>query len=245
MQGQIGPARDGRALVLDVECRTSTRQRGPLHPVTITPEWQLETPHDLAAERVAMAFGGYCSCVLIADQVVPALQVAVQLLARDVPAPIAPAPDRGWVVGGAPAGCHCRRSFLPTAQAAAEHARSALHLAHRAGTTERRFGAFLDRVALAHDHFPVPPYDRVVERRVRDAGGMGQLWRAGLTPHQVADIAALVPGDERSPLPSTSARPPGRSTGSGWRPRCPAAPTPTSQRGWPGPTKCRTPHQRH
>jgi hypothetical protein len=199
VQGQIGPAADGRALVLDVECRTSTKQRGPLHPVTITPDWQLETPHDLAAERIAMAFGGYCSCVLIADQVVPALRVAVQLLARQAPAPIGPAPDRGWVVGSAPAGCQCRMSFLPTAQAAAEHARSALHLAHVAGTTERRFGAFLDRVVRAHDHFPVPAHDRALERRVRDAGGIGQLWRAGLTPDQIADIAALVPGSE--PLP--------------------------------------------
>jgi hypothetical protein len=199
VQGEIGPAADGRALVLDVECRTSTSQRGPLHPVTITPEWELETPHDLAAERVATAFGGYCSCVLIADQVVPALRIAVRLLARQEPAPIAPAPDRGWVVGSAPAGCHCRASFYPTAQTAAEHARSAQHLAHRAGTTERRFGTFLDRVSRAHDHFPLPAHDAALTHRVRDPGGLWALWRAGLTPHQVADIAALVPGDE--PLP--------------------------------------------
>ena len=200
MQGEIGPAADGRALVLDVECRTSTGQRGPLHPVTITPHWQLETPHDLAAERVAMAFGGYCSCVLIADQVVPALRIAVQLLARQEPAPIAPAPDRGWVVGHAPAGCHCRASFYPTAQTAAEHARSAQHLAHRAATTERRFGAFLDRVCRAHDHFPLPAHEPALGRRIRDPGGLWALWRAGLTPSQVADIAALVPGDELLPV---------------------------------------------
>jgi hypothetical protein len=186
--------------VLDVECRTSPRdRRGPLHPVTITPDWRLETPHDLAAERVAIAFGGYCACVPLADQILPALEVAVQLLARRAALPIAPAPDRGWVVGSAPAGCHCRASYFPTAQAAADHARSALHLAHRAGTTERRFDAFLDRVRRAHDHFPVPPHDRALDRRVRDVGGVSQLWRAGLTPDQVADLAGLVPGDE--PLP--------------------------------------------
>ena len=201
MQGQIGPAADGRELVLDVECRTSTKnRRGPLHPVTITPDWRLETPHDLEAERVAVAFGGYCSCVPIADQVVPALQLAVQLLARRVLAPIAPADDRGWVVGGAPAHCQCRTSFFPTAQAAAEHARSALHLAHRAGTSEQRFGAFLDRVARAHDHFPCPPHDRDLARRVRDPGGVWALWRAGLSPEQAAEIASLVPGDEPLPL---------------------------------------------
>lgn len=200
MEGQTGPAAEGRALVLEVECRTSPHdRRGPLHPVTITPDWQLETPHDLAAERVAMAFGGYCSCVPLADKILPALQIAVQLLARRAPLPIAPAADRGWVVGEAPTGCHCRAAYFPTALAAADHARSALHLGHRAGASERRFGAFLDRVGRAHDHFPVPAHDRALDRRVRDAGGVALLWRAGLDPAQVAELAALVPGDE--PLP--------------------------------------------
>ena len=200
VQGTIGPTADGRALELEVECRTSrAARRGVVHPVRITPDWQLDSPHDLAAERVAMAFGGYCSCVALADRVVPALQLAIQLLTRSALPSIAPAADRGWIVGRAPEGCFCGRHFFATAAAAADHARSAAHLAHRAGTTERRFASLLATVSEAHDHFPAQPPAAGLAERVRDPGGLGHLWRAGVHPERVAELAGLVPGDE--PLP--------------------------------------------
>ena len=58
----IAPGPDGAPLTLEIECRTSPRARkGALHEVTIEPDWAVSTPHDIAAERVAAAFGGYTS----------------------------------------------------------------------------------------------------------------------------------------------------------------------------------------
>ena len=47
-----------------MRCRTSpTAEDAWTHRVTIHPDWSVTTPHDLDAERVGMALGGYCSCV--------------------------------------------------------------------------------------------------------------------------------------------------------------------------------------
>ena len=59
-----GPAPGGRSLSTLVECRTSRSSvRGEPHRVSIAPDWSVQTPHDLDAERVGVAFGGYASCL--------------------------------------------------------------------------------------------------------------------------------------------------------------------------------------
>ena len=63
-----GPEPGGAPLEVVVRCRTSpTAEDARTHPVTIHPDWSVTTPHDLDAERVGMALGGYCSCVELVD----------------------------------------------------------------------------------------------------------------------------------------------------------------------------------
>ena len=109
----MGPGGPGRALEVDLECRTSKdARRGRPHPVTITADWSFESHHDLGAERVAAAFGGFTSCLGVADRAVPALQEAVHLLARALPAPVTAVSGRGWMVTAPAPRCLCRQRFF-------------------------------------------------------------------------------------------------------------------------------------
>ena len=79
------PTPDGGMLVMEVECRTSrAATRGKRHGLTIYPDWSFETPHDLAAERVAAAFGGYTSCLELEGAMAPVREL-LGLRARLVP----------------------------------------------------------------------------------------------------------------------------------------------------------------
>lgn len=190
MSGEIteaGPAPGGEALVVQVECRTTrSATRGRRHPVTIRPDWSVDTPHDLAAERVAAALGAYCSCLELVDSVVPALREGTQLLARSAfPALVHHGP-RGW--GVAPVdGCPCRQRLWPGPAPAAEHARSARHLAVRHSAPRARLARLLTDVEEAYGAAEVPPRPRGEHAAlVREPGGVAELWRAGVHPARVA-----------------------------------------------------------
>lgn len=77
----IGPGPGGGPLTLMLECRLSpTAVTGERHPVTIHADWRVETPHDLEAERVAAAFGGYTSCLELVDRTLPAFRTSLRML---------------------------------------------------------------------------------------------------------------------------------------------------------------------
>lgn len=194
MDGEIGPGGPGLALELEVECRTSRRAtRGRRHPVTVTADWALEGPHDLAAERVAAAFGGYTSCLGLADHVLPAAREAVQLLARRAPADITSIPDRGWMVGRPVTGCRCARWFFGTAQRAASHGRTVEHLATKHGADQRLLTQVLGAVGKHQDYRSPPDPTGRIAGLVRDSGGLAELWVAGMHPDRVAEIASALP----------------------------------------------------
>ena len=48
------PALPAAGLTFEVDCRTSPGDAGRPHLVTVTADWQLLTPHNLDAERVAV-----------------------------------------------------------------------------------------------------------------------------------------------------------------------------------------------
>jgi len=93
------------------------------HLVTIQPDWSRSTPHDIGLERVAMATGGYLSCVDLVDHEVPALRELLQLRARRVVPEITRAAARLWRLGDASPDCRCRSLGFGTAADVAEHAR--------------------------------------------------------------------------------------------------------------------------
>ena len=198
----IGPGGPGRALQLDLECRTSrASRRGRAHPVTITADWRFESPHDLDAERVAVAFGGFTSCLEVADRILPALREAVHLLARQVPVCVSPVSGRGWMVSEPVTRCDCHRMFYRSAAAAARHARSNVHLTRKYAADERLLGALLDAAAEQYDEFPRPDDpDRSLARLVREVGGPAELWGSGVHPDSIREMAELVPGCTE-PLP--------------------------------------------
>lgn len=74
-----GPAPAGHRLTVAIECTADVLERtGALHRIVIQPDWTVEAPHhDLDAERVARAFGGWCTCLHVAEHIVPAYRRAL------------------------------------------------------------------------------------------------------------------------------------------------------------------------
>lgn len=52
------------------------------HNVVLQPDWGVQVPHDLEAERTAAAFGGSCDCLQLVDRVVPAARRWLELQLR-------------------------------------------------------------------------------------------------------------------------------------------------------------------
>jgi len=175
---EAGVSVDG-PLTFEVECLTSrTARRGPRHPVTLHPDGVLETPHDLAAERVAVALGGYCSCLELAEAAPRFLADAVGLLTRRARPPLRRRADGRWSLRRS-SECGCPVSFRSAADAAA-HARAARHLAAVHGTRERLVRGILEGLGQV---LPSAARDAPeLAERVREPRGPDRLWAAGLHP---------------------------------------------------------------
>ena len=77
----IVPAPLGRELDLTIECTSDPYERfGTQHRVIIHPDWTVETPHDLEAERIARSFGGWSTCLAFVERVVPAYRGALEMM---------------------------------------------------------------------------------------------------------------------------------------------------------------------
>lgn len=188
------------ALTFEVECLTSrSARRGGRHVVTFHADGTLETPHDLAAERVAAAFAGYCSCLEIADTALPALAEVIGLLTRRARPDLRRRADGRWSLPRS-AVCECPHSFGAAAEAA-KHVRSARHLAARHRVAERLVRLLLDGVEAAVPR-PEALADAALQARVRERGGLARLWAAGLHPDDVADWAGLA-GAVHEALPAS------------------------------------------
>lgn len=186
------------ALTFDVECLTSrTATRGVRHSVTLHPDGYLDTPHDLAAEKVAAAFGGYCSCLQLAEAAPDLLAEAVGLLTRRTRPPLTRRPNGRWYLPRAST-CRCPPSYR-TPAAAAAHARSSRHLAARHSSRERAVRTILENLERT---LPAAPADHELAARIREASGLATLWQAGIHPDDVGtwlDLANAV----NEPLPVT------------------------------------------
>ncbi len=187
-------------LTFGVSCRSSASGPDQPHPVTLTPDWRLHTPHNLDAERVAVALGGVCPCVELADRTLPAVRGYVTHRLRLEPAAIAHAPDGSWLLTVDAVGC-CGEQGFPQARDAAAHLRRPLHWARRYGATVEAVTALaqriLDAVATATGD-PTVARQTVEPRcpapgaggpRLAEPNALAVLWDAGLHP---ADVAAVV-----------------------------------------------------
>lgn len=191
------PSPDGSPLTVTVPCTTDPGEDAPAvhHDVVLGPGWDLRTPHDLDAERVAAAFGSYSSCLRLVDHVVPVVRDLVQLRARR----LVPAMRRGsrgtWTVART-AGAPCCRP-QPSAVLMAEHLRSAGHASAVAGVPEAAVSLLLEAVLAAHaavgePGLPQPEAARAARCVRRGVDGVASLWRAGLHPDVVLAVHADV-----------------------------------------------------
>lgn len=163
-------------LTVQVTCRTAPNQRGRRHPVTIEPDWTLTTPHDLDAERLAAALGGYLTCLDVIDHGIPVLRGWLGCLYRRGPLPIAPRGTQ-WVVCEARA-C-CRR--YDSVRAAATHVRSLAHHLNGMAVSGRLLRPFAEQVTE-----PAP--DFAVLAGLVPNWTARELWDSGLHPEKVAEV---------------------------------------------------------
>lgn len=198
----VGPTPDGSDLVFEVECRASrTALSGPRHEVRVQADWSVETPHDLAAERVAAAFGGYTSCLELPDRTVPACREAIPSLARRRAPAMNYMAGRGWRVTHRPSRCRCDGRFFAEARHAAVHLRSPEHIAASAGAPLFQVEAMLGAIRKAHGGFRPPPKEWAKAAQwVRGPGGLGELWACGLALSFVTDAVAEFAVDEAFPV---------------------------------------------
>ena len=188
-----GPTTDGRSLELTVECRTSRNaSRGRLHPIHISPDWTVDTPHDLGAERIAAALGGYSSCLELVDQIIPAVARSMGLLIRTQHLPMHRSEDRKtWIVPKVRR-CRCVRAQFWTAQSAAEHLRSPEHLSRQHKVSARQFTEVIAAIRRSGDPDPLrmPDPPPSIRSLVLEATGVRDLWEAGIHPLDIPEMAS-------------------------------------------------------
>jgi hypothetical protein len=191
-------------MVLSVRCSTSPDMATWIrHDVELRADWTLATPHDIAAERVAAAFGGYLSCLHMVDVVVPAVRTTLQLHGRRVVPRLRRGARGTWKAEGTAAQRCCTPAA--TAQDAAEHLRSVEHTTTHSGADRQLTEALLKRVLAAHTASGSLAMDAEQHARmarcVRTERGGVALWDAGLHPKIVSAVHDEVVGADGPPLP--------------------------------------------
>jgi hypothetical protein len=194
LAGSPGPAPHDGALRVALSCRTSRDPgaKSRRHGVVIEGDWSVQVPHDLAAERVAAALGGYLSCISLVDDAVPALRVWLRGMQRaEVPR------LKFWGSGGdwrpeQPESC-CRSTGFASAAAAAGHLRSATHVARSLGTDPRQLQTLVGACQRAHAQtgtLAMAPadVDRAATGCVKGVTDVVSLWEAGIHPLVLAAI---------------------------------------------------------
>lgn len=200
----LGPGPTPQSLTFGVPCSTRPDLSSATeHSVSLQPDWTLHTPHDLEAERVAAAFGGYCSCLVLADKVTPAVQALLQARARRVPLSLSRGTRGAWTVRSPHKAPCCRPEHR--ASDAAGHLRTVEHAARAAGAPVVLVRAVTNAVLRAHR--ADPPWlltdDDLhdLRRCVRSESGPVQVWDAGLHPTVVAYVHDEAVGEDGPPLP--------------------------------------------
>lgn len=198
------PGPSAAPLIVTIRCyRDRRHDRWSHHDVTLHPDWSAQVPHDLDAEKVLVALGGYCSCIELVDRVLPAvrtyllrqLRLELPWLSRD---------RRGhWRSADRVEGCCAWGATWPTAADAADHLRSARHVAAEHGARTAQV-LTLGRMLLSERGLrdPVilrPDAARLTAYALLEPAAVAELWRAGLSPELVRAVHRRV---ATRPLPA-------------------------------------------
>lgn len=177
---------------LKMECRSNPKARSSArHQVTINPDWSVETPHDLDAERVAIAFGGYCSCIDLVDKTAPALRTLLAWRHRSDNPGLQRVASGKWRIRKKnlkPQCCHNKTFASP--QLALKHALSTDHVAAAYDAPRWQLN-FLTKALKAPSWELPPEVDPAITDLVWDPFGVRELWQAGIHPDRIAELAAV------------------------------------------------------
>ncbi|GAB4004829.1 hypothetical protein [Nocardioides ultimimeridianus] len=183
-------------LVVHVACETGDRDPTS-HPVTVTEDWALISPHDLAAERVGVAFGGRCSCLELADRALPAVRHWLDLHLRRRTPEVRYSAARGWCVP-VREGCEC--DFGPefgrvaTVEAAVAHATSPQHVAAGFGARVGQMTSLVSALRSRHaEEVRRMSRSPALDEAVRRPAAGQRLWASGIHPTEALDLLGLVP----------------------------------------------------
>lgn len=177
---------------LRIECRSNPRARSSArHQVTINPDLSVETPHDLEAERVAVAFGGYCSCIDLVDKTIPALRSLMVWRHRSKRPGLKRVSSGQWRIHDKrlkPTCCNNKTFTSP--QLAMKHALSTDHFATAYDAPRWQLNA-LAKALKAPSREQPPQNDPEINQLVWDPFGVRELWQAGIHPDEIRGLAAV------------------------------------------------------
>lgn len=177
---------------LRIECRSNPKARSRArHPVTINPDLSVETPHDLDAERVAVAFGGYCSCVDLVDKTIPALRSLIVWRHRSRRPGLKRVSSGRWRIQDKrlKPTCCINKTFT-SPQLAMKHALSTDHFATAYDAPRWQLNA-LAKAFKAPSWEQPPQDDPEINQLVWDPFGVRELWQAGIHPDEIRELAAI------------------------------------------------------
>ncbi|MDP9183532.1 MAG: hypothetical protein M3P04_12245 [Actinomycetota bacterium] len=188
----ITPNPDGGPLVLKIKCYVdATHKRGRTHSVTVHEDWSITVPHDLEGERIAVAFGGYLSCLDLVDKVAPAAETYLRRQLRaDLPQ-ISRGLGARWYTKVRVDTCCAGTTSWATAREAAAHWRSARHVAAELGghtTMLQKFGTTLLHARGLNEPLPAPAAPELVGTVVTNPRDLSDLWEAGLSPDLIGSL---------------------------------------------------------
>lgn len=202
----------GHRISISIECTPSPSDRfGTPHLVTLGHDWTAETVHDLEAERVGRALGGWCSCLFFVEEVVPAYRGILETIGF----PVTEFCSRPWWRRTATAG-PVRCTQCPSGRACGSGTSS--QTAEQQARTEMSPQGFARRIdTTAAEGLPQVAVDQATsllraagtawaawaDPEVVDGGQdeVYSLWRAGLTPIYLETLARALPRDAL-PLPA-------------------------------------------
>jgi hypothetical protein len=189
----LDPGPSSESLSVRIRCWTSNSPTAATtkHMVTIGPDWTVETPHDLAAEQVAVSLGGYVSCLELQSRSIPAVQQWLALERRAAPPPLQLGSGARWHAK-LRATC-CPKTGFDSAGHAADHARSTRHLAVQFSAPKRHLD---DLTKAIREAYATSSELTINEGLAEDAAhaltrgrrDVTNLWYAGVHPRTVTDI---------------------------------------------------------
>jgi hypothetical protein len=173
----------------DIRCQSlrNTREH-TMHDITISPDWTVSTPHDLDAERVAVAFGSWISCLEL-ESAARAARIGMALHMRRKWYPLQHLGPAHWTIR------RTRRSStkrFASAITAAAYVRSATWLSEVYGAPGWQIHRVMEVLRCHFTGYSAPPCGSEHHELVVEPDGLNRLWDTGIHPESLARIRQWV-----------------------------------------------------